>query len=193
MKRVKHYARQLLSDPWLLLVASQFLLIILALGLGWKYGIAWQRELELNENLLWGALGGTLLAWSNIYLCRWGWRAGWQWALEYRHFCQHWDFLTPGRILFLSLASGCAEEALFRGVLVNLWGPLPQGLLFALLHYGGPRLWFLPLWSGILGCLLGYYIELGGELGAAMALHAANNLWALSYISKELAPKSESA
>jgi membrane protease YdiL (CAAX protease family) len=81
-----------------------------------------------------------------------------------------------GGALLLALASGTAEEMLFRGALQPQLGWLLASLLFGLVHFA-PRRELLP-WTGfaiLAGLLFGGLFELTGNLVAPVAAHILVN------------------
>jgi len=91
----------------------------------------------------------------------------------------------------LALASGVAEEWVFRGLLMPFVGLWLQGLIFGLLHWPGrSSLWPWTLWTIGMGWLLGALTLYTGALWPAMLTHALINGLSLSRLSR-LAPRSE--
>jgi hypothetical protein len=78
--------------------------------------------------------------------------------------------------LVLALASGLAEEALFRGVLQPQVGLLTASALFGLAHFA-PRRDLLPwtLFAAATGLLLGALFECTGNLIAPVVAHVVIN------------------
>lgn len=106
-----------------------------------------------------------------------------------------WLALLPiGMIAVLIQTS--AEEVLFRGYLQQqlaarfrsplVWMAIPSAL-FAAGHYtpqiAGDNAWLVTLWAGVFGLLMADLTARAGSLGPAMAVHFANNLSALLFIS----------
>jgi membrane protease YdiL (CAAX protease family) len=85
----------------------------------------------------------------------------------------------------LALASGVAEEWIFRGLLMPFLGLWLQGLIFGLLHWpGSRRLWPWTLWTVCMGWLLGALTLHFGALWPAMLTHAVINGLSLTRLSK---------
>ena len=88
-------------------------------------------------------------------------------------------------LFVLALASSLGEEVLFRGAMLDAWGPWISSVVFAGLHIGPKRsLWPWTLSSLLLGlCLAGLTLATG-NLGAAIAAHFVINLLNLHYITR---------
>jgi len=85
----------------------------------------------------------------------------------------------------LAVASGVAEEWVFRGILMPFAGPWLQGLIFGLLHWpASRRLWPWTLWAVVMGWLLGALTLQAGALWPAMLAHALINGVSLTRLSK---------
>ncbi len=103
-------------------------------------------------------------------------------------------------LLFLPLALPLvmvqisAEELAFRGYLQSqlaakfrhpvIWMGLPSAL-FGLLHYSpataGENAWMLVVWAGVFGIAAADLTARSGTLGAAIALHFVNNVFAILF------------
>jgi membrane protease YdiL (CAAX protease family) len=85
----------------------------------------------------------------------------------------------------LAVASGVAEEWVFRGLLMPFAGLWLQGLVFGLLHWpGNRRLWPWTLWTIVMGWALGALTLHFGALWPAMLTHALINGLSLTRLSK---------
>jgi membrane protease YdiL (CAAX protease family) len=85
----------------------------------------------------------------------------------------------------LALASGVAEEWVFRGLLMPFVGLWLQGLIFGILHWpGNRRLWPWTLWTVGMGWLLGALTLHTGALWPAMLTHTLINGLALTRLSR---------
>ena len=85
--------------------------------------------------------------------------------------------LSLPTILGLAVASACAEELLFRGILQPWWGFWPTCVAFALVHLPHDRaLWPWPFFAFVTGALFGGLTIWTGDLGAAIGAHFAINL-----------------
>jgi membrane protease YdiL (CAAX protease family) len=85
----------------------------------------------------------------------------------------------------LAVASGVAEEWVFRGLLMPFVGVWAQGLVFGLLHWpGSRRLWPWTLWTIVMGWVLGALTLHFGALWPAMLTHGLINGLSLSRLSK---------
>lgn len=88
-------------------------------------------------------------------------------------------------VVILALASSVGEEVLFRGAMLDAWGPWISSMVFAALHVGPKReLWPWTLSSLLLGMCLAGLTLLTGNLGAAIAAHFVINLLNLYYITR---------
>lgn len=84
-----------------------------------------------------------------------------------------------------AVASGVAEEWIFRGLLMPFAGLWLQGLVFGLLHWpGNRRLWPWTLWTIVMGWVLGALTLHFGVLWPAMLTHALINGLSLTRLSK---------
>jgi membrane protease YdiL (CAAX protease family) len=109
-------------------------------------------------------------------------RTGWARALrvEFRALLRG---ARPIDLVVLALASGTAEELLFRGALQPWWGVVPTSLAFGLVHVG-PRRVFLPwtLWALVLGFVLGALTWATGSIVGAILAHVVINAVNLHHI-----------
>jgi membrane protease YdiL (CAAX protease family) len=88
-------------------------------------------------------------------------------------------------LLLLAAASSVGEEILFRGAMLDAWGPWLSTLVFALLHVPPRReLWPWTVSAGLLGLLLAWLTLVTGNLGPAVAAHFVINLVNLAYITR---------
>ena len=93
--------------------------------------------------------------------------------------------------LVVALASGVAEEWLFRGVLLQAWGPLLSTLAFAAAHPPTERrLVTWPLFALGIGALAAWMTLWSGGLIAAAAMHVAINALGLLWLRRTNAPRS---
>lgn len=106
-----------------------------------------------------------------------------------------WAALLPLSLGAL-LIQVSAEEILFRGYLQSqlaarsaspwIWMGLPS-LLFAIGHYtpeeAGENALLITLWAGVFGLLMADLTARAGTLGPAIAVHFANNITALLFMS----------
>ncbi|MEM7733968.1 MAG: type II CAAX endopeptidase family protein [Pseudomonadota bacterium] len=104
-----------------------------------------------------------------------------------------WLFFLP-LALPLVMIQISAEELAFRGYLQSqlaakfrhpvIWMGIPSAL-FGLLHYSpdiaGENAWMLVLWSGLFGMAVADLTARSGTLGAAIALHFVNNVFAILF------------
>ncbi|MDX1631891.1 MAG: CPBP family intramembrane glutamic endopeptidase [Thermoanaerobaculia bacterium] len=84
--------------------------------------------------------------------------------------------LSPGEALALACLSGFSEELLFRGAIQSAWGFWPATILFALLHTGRQRFFWLWTVSAFgAGALFGVLFAWRGNLLAPMVAHGLIN------------------
>jgi len=171
--------------------AATFYAVVFLIGFFW-HGAAqetndvWRLDPEQGlRTLLWTPLIGVGFG---LLVVR-GFRAlesrmSWLPALQ-REFRNLLGRPSLGDLLILALASSVGEEVLFRGAMLDAWGPWISSVVFAGVHIG-PRLslWPWTLSSLLLGlCLAGLTITTG-NLGAAIAAHFVINLLNLHYITR---------
>lgn len=106
-----------------------------------------------------------------------------------------WLMLLPLSLLGVLIQTS-SEEVLFRGYIQQqlaarfssplIWGVLPS-VLFAVGHYlpvqAGANAGLIALWAGVFGVLMADLTARAGTLGPAIAVHMANNVWALLAVS----------
>jgi uncharacterized protein len=86
-------------------------------------------------------------------------------------------------IVGMALASGIAEELVFRGLLVPIVGIVVSSVAFGLLHQvRGQARWAWALWAGITGFFLASIFVLTGSLAGPVVAHVAINLVNLRYL-----------
>ncbi|WP_376695454.1 CPBP family intramembrane glutamic endopeptidase [Wenzhouxiangella sp. EGI_FJ10305] len=153
--------------------------VILAVGLGWLFGLAWWRDMELSGPALAFSLAATLpLAASLLALPA----ARWQWASELTALVRRFLRILfhnawPGAVVLVSILAGIGEELLFRGViqagLSEAWSPV-IGILCASLLFGVAHTVTLSYF--VLATLMGLYLGLlyhwTGNLLVPMIVHA---------------------
>lgn len=84
--------------------------------------------------------------------------------------------LDPGEALGLALLSGFSEEFFFRGAVQGSWGWLIATLLFAALHTGRERsFWVWTAFAAVAGLLFAWLTLWTGNLLAAILGHALLN------------------
>ena len=92
---------------------------------------------------------------------------------------------TGTELLLLAGASAFGEEILFRGAMLDAWGPWLSSGVFALLHVPPRReLWPWTVSAGLLGVALAWLTTWTGNLGPAVAAHFLINLVDLAYITR---------
>jgi membrane protease YdiL (CAAX protease family) len=87
--------------------------------------------------------------------------------------------MSNGWIALLSLSAGIGEEALFRGVLQDLWGFGTTCLIFAVLHALTPTYFFLAFGISI---YLGWIYRTTENLLVPIAIHAIYDAFALALL-----------
>ena len=176
--------------------AATFYAVVLLVGFFW-HGAAqesndvWRLDPQQGlTTLLWTPLVGVAFGLAVVR----GFRAlesrmAWLPALQ-REFSDLLGRPSGGDLVILALASSLGEEVLFRGAMLDAWGPWISSLVFACLHIGPKRsLWPWTLSSLLLGlCLAGLTIATG-NLGAAVAAHFVINLLNLRYITRRRFPQ----
>ena len=89
-------------------------------------------------------------------------------------------------LVTVAAVSATAEEILFRGAMLDAWGPVTSSLVFALVHIP-PRfsLWPWTFSSLLLGLTFASLTLLTGNLGPAVLAHFVINLQNLAYITRK--------
>jgi uncharacterized protein len=91
--------------------------------------------------------------------------------------------LSPGRAFAFALASGLAEEALFRGALQPQVGALPATLVFAAAHFvPAPRLRIWSLFALLAGAAFAALFAWTGDLLAPALAHVLVNALNLRWL-----------
>ncbi len=86
-------------------------------------------------------------------------------------------------IVGMALASGIAEELVFRGLLVPMVGIVVSSVAFGLLHQvRGQARWAWAVWAGITGLFLASIFVLTGSIAGPIAAHVAINLVNLRHL-----------
>ncbi len=180
-------------------VAFEAALGLLALPLGWLLGvdlIPWFRLPDGKQLLLaLGAAGGLIFAAWLLAQLRWH-------PLEkiFRLLAKLLEpLLRHGRWwhwALLAAVAGWGEEAMFRGAVqkglegyLGLWPALAvASVVFGLLHAITPLYFLL---ASLAGAYFGLVYHYSGNLLAAAAVHALYDLWALWYLSRSLATRTD--
>ena len=103
----------------------------------------------------------------------------------HREFRSIFGYPRAAELGLLAAASALGEEVLFRGAMLDAWGPWVSSLVFALLHIPPKRsLWPWTASSLVLGLGLAGLTLATGNLGAAVAAHFVINLQNLAYITR---------
>lgn len=120
--------------------------------------------------------GGLLLAGLTVASTEWlVRRAAWARALR-AEFRSALEGASGRDVLVLALASGTAEELLFRGALQPALGLVVTSLLFGAVHFVPSRR-LLPwtAWAAVMGLLLGLLYEHTGSIAGCVLAHVAIN------------------
>ena len=93
--------------------------------------------------------------------------------------------LSSSEILFLSVASGLAEELFFRGSMQPVVGLLVTSLIFGAVHTGPRRaLLVWSLWAFVIGLAFGVIFEWTGVLWGPVISHVWINQQNMTYIKR---------
>ncbi len=117
------------------------------------------------------AIALTTLASTELLLRR----ASWARALR-SEFRAALEGASSGDLVMLALASGCAEELLFRGALQPWLGLWITSLIFGAVHFV-PNKSLLPwtIWAGVMGVILGLVHEHTGSIAGPVIAHVLIN------------------
>lgn len=86
-------------------------------------------------------------------------------------------------LLVIALASGIAEELLFRGLGVQLVGVIGSSILFGLLHQvRGPARFAWMSWAAVMGLFLGLVFVATGSLLGPVVAHVMTNAINLRFV-----------
>jgi len=160
---------------------------VLALAVGWSVAsgdallfASSEERIHPLRDLTCGLLAGLAVIWVSWELTertRWG-------SVLADQLAQALGARSLRDCALLALASGVAEEALFRGALQPRLGLVASSLVFGLAHFVPRRgLWPWALFAIATGILLGLLFEWTGNLIAPVTAHAsinAVNLWLLA-------------
>lgn len=164
-----------------LLCAIQLALLGLAIVGGYWLKHYWWQDLQITPWLFAAAgFGLGLAALSNrlfLYLARRIALIDWFINAFMGPLVRNTPFPTS---LLLSSLSGICEEALFRGLLLNIFGLWPSSVIFALAHTGDRRLIPQALWAGLVGLILGLLYISTNNLAICMVIHVSCNLYSFT-------------
>lgn len=122
----------------------------LAAAAGFAAGIHWLSRLGLRHWAVWREAAADVRAW--------------------------FGGLSTGQLWALALASGIAEEVLFRGWLLNETGLVASSVIFGIVHLPPSRRWLLwPFFASAAGFALGALCLASGTLVFAVLAHALIN------------------
>ncbi len=142
--------------------------------------VAWSWEtLDLGKNLLLGVFTAGVVILLGMELTR---RFVWAQELEVG-FAKILGRLSWQDIFLLALSSSLAEELFFRGALVPTLGIGGAALVFALLHVGPTRVFWV--WTAMalgIGLVFGVYFERNQSILAPLVAHFLINLVNLALI-----------
>lgn len=125
---------------------------------------------------------GLIIVWfTRLSVRRYGWARSLVEALRVAIGELRWS-----EALAIALFSSVGEEALFRGALQPVVGLFGASLIFGLLHTGPSRL-FRPwtVMAFVVGLLLGWMLQVTGNLVAPIVTHMTVNFLNLRYIAEE--------
>jgi membrane protease YdiL (CAAX protease family) len=89
----------------------------------------------------------------------------------------------PAALAAVALASGLAEEVLFRGVLVPVVGALASSIAFGLVHQvRGRARWAWMAWAALMGLLFAGVFQATGSLVGAVVAHVWINAHNLRFL-----------
>ncbi len=127
---------------------------------------------QLAASLVLGALLAWLTVASTQLLVR---RVGWARALR-AEFRAALEGARDRDLVLLAVASGTAEELLFRGAVQPVLGLALTSLLFGAVHFVPSRA-LLPwtAWAGVMGLLLGLIYDTTGSIVGCVLAHVAIN------------------
>ena len=124
------------------------------------------------------ALGGVMVLLTRLSVERFTWAK--RLHADLRPYIQGIDSLG---ILLLAVASSVAEELVFRGVLQNWLGLIPQAIVFGFVHQlPGQSRWVWAFWAGLVGVVLGAVFQLTGSLVGPILAHGVVNGMNLHYL-----------
>jgi hypothetical protein len=146
----------------------------------------WRGDATQNwVTLLWTPLAGVGAGLLTVQMFRaLELRMAWLSDLH-REFRSIFGYPHRAELFLLAAASALGEEVLFRGAMLDAWGPWISSVVFALLHIPPKRqLWPWTASSFVLGLGLAGLTLATGNLGAAVAAHFVINLQNLTYITR---------
>jgi hypothetical protein len=86
-------------------------------------------------------------------------------------------------VVLMALASGIAEELVFRGLLAQLVGVVLSSVAFGLLHQvRGRARWAWAAWATVTGAVFGAIFALTGSLAGPILAHVTINLVNLRHL-----------
>lgn len=92
-------------------------------------------------------------------------------------------------LLIVAIASGIAEELLFRGLLTQLIGIVVSSLLFGALHQvRGTARWAWAAWATVMGLCLAFLFAVTGSLLGPILAHVLTNAVNLRFVRDHGAP-----
>jgi uncharacterized protein len=92
--------------------------------------------------------------------------------------------LDSAGVVAIATLSAFAEELVFRGLLMQWLGLLPQALVFGVVHaqLSGPSRWVWAAWASVVGLALGAIFGVSGSLLGPMLAHGLINGLNLAYL-----------
>jgi membrane protease YdiL (CAAX protease family) len=169
---------------------ATFYAVVLLIGFFWhataqESNDVWCLAEASWATLLWTPLVGVAFGLAVVRLFR-ALETRMRWLPElHREFRGLLGRPRVGDLILVAFASSLGEEVLFRGAMLDAWGPWISSLVFAALHIAPRRaLWPWTLSSLLLGLCLAGLTLWTGNLGAAVAAHFVINLQNLHYITR---------
>lgn len=173
------------SDFVKLAVLFESGMIVIAVAVGWLFGVAPQARFEWSaEDVGWGVLAAVPM--FGFFLLSFHFAVGplrpmKQFLLEALGpplaACRWYD------LALVAAVAGVSEELLFRGVLLPLTGQWISSLLFGLAHCITP---LYALLAGLAGLLLGELLERTENLLAPIVAHGLYDFLAFVVVAREV-------
>lgn len=135
--------------------------------------------------MLVSALVGALTGGAVVALSRWGEAYSATMRTMSQRLAEMLGPLRMHHIAILAVVSGVVEEIVFRGVLLEWWGPFWSTLVFALLHVAPQKeLRWWPVFAAVMGGLFAALTIASGDVTAAVVAHLTINYFNLAALSE---------